>query len=140
MQPGPLSPVKSPSSPPHFWVAMPALMQGTQAKASLEMPLGVYDVKGNSTEEQTAMPSRHVKRLPLRGPPQRSHRAQGGAGGRLAGRIAGAVPHYLCSVLGLGRLCQCLAGYQPGLVLVHHRHYEDRPGGTGAAWIGHGHQ
>jgi hypothetical protein len=30
---------------------MPALMQGTKAKASLEMVLGVYDGKGNNTQE-----------------------------------------------------------------------------------------
>ena len=51
MQRGLLSHVKSPSSPLHCWVPMPALMQGTKASESLEMPLGVYDVKGNSTQE-----------------------------------------------------------------------------------------
>jgi len=30
---------------------MPSQMQGTKAKASLEMPLGVYDVKGNRIQE-----------------------------------------------------------------------------------------
>jgi hypothetical protein len=47
----PLSLVKSPSSPRHCRVPMPALMQGTQAKASREMLVEVYDVKGNRIQE-----------------------------------------------------------------------------------------
>src|SRR5258708_29067852 len=67
MQLGPLSPVKSPSSSLHCWVPMPALMEGTQAKASLELLLGVYDGKETRHSRKTAMPSPHVKRLPPQG-------------------------------------------------------------------------
>src|SRR6266568_2724163 len=63
MQPGPRSPVKSPSSPLQFWVPMSALMQGTQAKASLDA-FGSLRCERNRTEEQTAMPSPDEKRLP----------------------------------------------------------------------------
>src|SRR6266699_3921560 len=63
MQPGPRSPVKSPSSPLQFWVPMSALMQGTQAKASLDA-FGSLRWERNRTQEQTAMPSPNEKRLP----------------------------------------------------------------------------
>src|SRR6266699_5619870 len=61
MQPGPRSPVKSPSSPLQFWVPMSALMQGTQAKASLDA-FGSLRWERNRTQEQTAMPSPNEKR------------------------------------------------------------------------------
>src|SRR6266568_5606552 len=65
----------------------------------------------------------------LRGSPRRSYRTQGDLGDWLAGRAASAVVDYLRSLLGLGGLRQCPARHQPGPLLVHHRHYEDRPGG-----------
>jgi hypothetical protein len=44
--------MQSTSSPLHSWVPMPALMEGTKAKASLEMLLGVYDVSDPTHEMQ----------------------------------------------------------------------------------------
>jgi MFS family permease len=42
-------------------------MQGTKASESLEMLLGVYDVKETVNRSKTAVPSPHVKRLPPQG-------------------------------------------------------------------------
>ena len=60
----------------------------------------------------------------------------------VAGWLVGLpVPCCSCSrQLGLGGLRQRSARRQPGAVLVHDGHHEDRPGRTAAAWAGHGPQ
>ena len=68
------------------------------------------------------------------GPARRSPGPSRGLAGGMGSGVARSGAHHLCPVLGLGGLCECLAGCQPGPGLVDNSEHEDRPRRAAPAW------